>query len=138
MKVNSSFKQEMGRVYKEKKCYETLIQSHVPPNTFLKILTHMHSTLEGIKKNLNQFLEKKRLDFARFFFLSNEDLLEIIGQARDPTPVNKHINKLFEGIKEIYCPPQPGSSKAQKIYTITKVRSPDDEEVELANPIQIE
>jgi Dynein heavy chain, N-terminal region 2 len=33
--------------------------------------------------------------------LSNEDLLEIIGMGKDPTPINKHIKKIFEGVNAI-------------------------------------
>ena len=97
----------MKRVYNEKKCYEALVLSHV--GNFINILKDMNITLEKIKKNLNQFLDNNRLSFPRFFFMPNEDLLEIIGQARDPGPVNKHINKMFEGIKELWCPAPTGS-----------------------------
>ena len=67
----------------------------------LEQLNLMNNKLEEIQKSLDMYLETKRQIFPRFYFLSNDDLLEILGQSKNPEAIQRHLNKCFDNIKSL-------------------------------------
>jgi dynein heavy chain, axonemal len=67
----------------------------------LDLLKENNETLEVVERGLNQYLENKRASFARFYFLSDDELLTILSEARDPQKIQPQFRKLFENIARI-------------------------------------
>ena len=67
----------------------------------LEELAHMSTKLEEIQRALDIYLETKRQIFSRFCFLSNDDLVEILGQSKNPKAMQPHLKKCFDNIKSL-------------------------------------
>lgn len=67
----------------------------------LEKFTEANKNLEIVQKGLAEYLEKKRSIFARFYFLSNDELLEILSQTKEVRNVRPHLRKVFENMADL-------------------------------------
>ncbi|KAJ3172703.1 Dynein heavy chain 2, axonemal, partial [Geranomyces variabilis] len=129
--VNNAWKAIMSRMIEDK---NVLKATHQPE--LLEKLTDMNTKLEKIQKSLDMYLETKRQAFPRFYFLSNDDLLEILGQAKDPNAVQPHLKKCFDGINKLELM-MVGTDTRRHVEAIG-MHSGDGEYVPFSAPVALE
>jgi len=61
-------------------------------------LERLADLLGKIQKALGEYLERERTSFPRFYFVGDEDLLEIIGNSKNIGRLQKHFKKMFAGV----------------------------------------
>ena len=71
-----------------------------------------------------------RMAFPRFYFLSNDELLEILSQAKDPKAVQPHLRKCFDNLVKLEFGSEDGSADILAMY------SGEDEKVDLGKNLK--
>jgi len=82
-------------IMQESKKAEKLIKCTEEPR--IDQLNGLSDSLDACQKGLTEYLETKRNAFPRFFFVSDDDLLAILGSS-EPTAVQEHMPKMFDNV----------------------------------------
>lgn len=98
-RVDESFKDIMNTIIRDPKLFYLADEQYFPK--LQDNLRHMSDQLERCQKALTEFLEAKRSAMPRFYFIGDDDLLEILGQAKNPAVIQSHLKKLFQGIHKV-------------------------------------
>lgn len=143
--VDKSWKDIMRRAYKT----PLALPNMTDPKTN-EILKQNNVLLDKITKCLEAYLEVKRVAFSRleikgfrlsesdnlffnifrFYFLSNDELLEILAQTRNPHAVQPHLRKCFDAIAQLqFGTKDSGEGKAVMTNDIIAMISPEGEKI---------
>lgn len=96
-KVDRTWRRIMGNANAQPNVLEYCIGT----NKLLDHLREANRILEDVQRGLNDYLADKRQTFPRFYFLSDEELLEILSQSKEVRRIDANIAKLFEGIHHL-------------------------------------
>ena len=123
--VDNFFRSIMGTAAKEQ-----LFMSVAKHPGLLKNLKTCGEHLDRIQKNLDAYLEQKRARFPRFYFISDDQLIDILCQHKEPRHMQVHFQKIFEGTKSV------SFSDLEGAPSITALLAPQGEAITLAHAVR--
>ncbi|XP_061490002.1 dynein axonemal heavy chain 6 isoform X2 [Rhineura floridana] len=133
LQVDKSWKEVMRKVNRLPNALRAATQPGL-----LETFQNNNALLDQIQKCLEAYLESKRVIFPRFYFLSNDELLEILAQTRNPQAVQPHLRKCFDSISKLEFAFMAPAEGEEKVLTndILAMLSPEGERVSLGKGLK--
>lgn len=128
--VDKQWKEHMGRAKKAPKAIDFAADYEVGVN--LKRFLDNNKRFDEIQKCLEEYLGTKRAAFPRFYFLSNDEMLEILSQTRNVHAVQPHLIKCFDAMKKVKFVDIPGSKMIEGMF------SPENEYIQWTKCVKAE
>ncbi|XP_076676367.1 dynein heavy chain at 16F [Andrena cerasifolii] len=114
IEVDKFWKDLMRRTHKSPLAIAACVQPGL-----LELLHENNNRLDEVMKCLEAYLEVKRVAFPRFYFLSNDELLEILAQTKNPHAVQRHLQKCFDAIHRLeFATSTKGDESGEVVETV--------------------
>ncbi|XP_002132927.3 cytoplasmic dynein 2 heavy chain 1 [Drosophila pseudoobscura] len=111
------------------------VTSLIKINNISTIVHALETQLARCQQNLMSYITDKRNSFPRFYFLGDDDLLELLGQAsKDADIIQRHIRKLFPGCHSLSI--RQTAADANQ-FSIVAVHSAEGDELQLSQPVDM-
>ncbi|XP_050496495.1 cytoplasmic dynein 2 heavy chain 1 [Bombus huntii] len=117
-RANKEFRYLMGEVSRDPRVSSL---RRLPLSAF----TNLKDLLDRCQKSLDEYLEEKRSSYPRLYFLSDEDLLELVSASG--RGLEAHLSKLYQGVGSII----------KDDNGLTAVVSPEGEILQLPKPVDL-
>jgi dynein heavy chain len=123
IQVEKFFMELMKRTKNLPKCMRAASTARL-----LDELADNNKKLDEVQKNLEQYMETKRSSFPRFYFLSDDELIDILAHSREYDIIQQHLRTCFDNILKVTI---DGDDQ------VTAMHSGEGEEVAFKKPVRI-
>ena len=122
--IDKTFKAIMGTTQKDR---NVIRATHVDKR--FDTLGELAKDLDACQKSLSDYLNTKRGSFPRFYYISDDELLSVLGTS-DPTAIGEHLMKLFTNVKYLKF------TRANKI--VSSMGSSEGEFFQFRSPVPVD
>ncbi|XP_057687718.1 dynein axonemal heavy chain 10-like isoform X2 [Corythoichthys intestinalis] len=124
--IDKTFKEIMNEAQRN----PNIKQCCLVPNR-LTDLQNLSENLERCQKSLNDYLDSKRDAFPRFFFISDDELLSILGSSHHEC-VQEHMIKMYDNIASLRF-----DTESKGETSVDAMVSAEGEVMEFQKPVQV-
>ncbi|OMJ92498.1 hypothetical protein SteCoe_4738 [Stentor coeruleus] len=99
-RIDKYFRKLMESTYKNPNVLASCYQDQHRSEERKDELKSISKDLDSCQKRLSNYLDTKKGAFPRFYFISNDELLSILG-SNNPEDIQPHMLKLYDNCKEL-------------------------------------
>lgn len=96
--VDKFYRQLMIKTSKQSNCLKIV---RAPPQNVLQLLKDNNAVLDHVQKKLEDYMELKRAAFPRFYFLSSDELIDILANSTNLDIIQGHLKTCFDNIVKL-------------------------------------
>lgn len=128
--VDKSFRNLMGKTQKQPVIIKIITAK---PFKTLDELTQNNQILDEVQKSLDDYMTLKRKAFPRFYFLSNDELIDILANSTDLAIIQQHLKTCFDNIVKLEI---VDGESIRGMYSGEGELVPFQKEVKARNPVE--
>lgn len=121
--------------------YDAATLISLPSGNLASAVAAVGVALARVQAGLAEFLESQRAAFPRFYFLGDDDLLEVLGSgaaAAGGAAVQRHLQRLYAGVSDVRCLPlESGAGPNGTLPAVKSLVSAEGEELPLLSPVTV-
>lgn len=118
----------MKKVSSQPSCLGLLLYENLA-----KQLERCDATMVLIQKSLIDYLDAQREIFPRYYFVNNNDLVEIIGNSNEPSKIISHLGEMFAGVVSVDL----STARVPNKNSVDKMSSKEGEFITLINAVDV-
>ncbi len=122
--VDKFWRDIMGKTNKNRKILDSCISEGLKAR-----FVDANVKLDETRKSLENYLRTKRKGFPRFYFLSNDEIISILSETRNPHAVQPHLRKCIDAMAAI------DFTEVKNSKEMVSMRSPEGEKVAFSDSV---